>query len=103
MQAVYILECSNEKNRAINYSIVKSIAILGTLLIPLLRETLMKNISSSWHLVYLVPAIIGFVLSFVALLFAKETHTFLTNRIKYLKTPYEVREQESKETMHKVE
>ena len=97
MQAVYILECSDEKNRARNYSIVKSIAILGTLLIPLLRETLMKNISSRWHLVYLVPAIIGFVLSFVALLFAKETHTFLTNRIKYLKTPYEVREQESKE------
>ena len=76
MQAVYILECSDEKNRARNYSIVKSIAILGTLLIPLLRETLMKNISSRWHLVYLVPAIIGFVLSFVALLFAKETHTF---------------------------
>ena len=97
MQAVYILECSDEKSRARNYSIVKSIAILGTLLIPLLRETLMQNISSKWHLVYLVPAIIGFILSFVALLCAKETHTFLTNRIKYLKTPYEVREKESKE------
>ena len=97
MQAVYILECSSEKNRARNYSIIKAIAILGTLLVPLLRETLMKNVSERWHLVYLVPAIIGFVLSFVALLCAKETHVFLTNRINYLKTPLDVREKKSKE------
>ena len=97
MQAVYILECSDEKSRARNYSIIKSVAILGTLLIPLLRETLMQNVSEKWHLVYLVPAIIGFVLSFVALLCAKETHTFLTNRIKYLKTPIEERERKNKE------
>ena len=97
MQAVYILECSSEKNRARNYSIIKAIAILGTLLVPLLRETLMKNVSERWHLVYLVPAIIGFVLSFIALLCAKETHVFLTNRINYLKTPLDVREKKSKE------
>lgn len=97
MQAVYILECSEPKNRARNYSIIKAIAILGTLLVPLLRETLMKNISSNWHIVYLVPAIIGFVLSFVALFCAKETHTFLLKRIKYLKTPIEDREKASKE------
>lgn len=97
MQAVYILECSNEKTRARNYSIVKAVAILGTLLIPLLRATLMQNVSSRWHLVYLVPAIIGFILSFFALLFAKETHTFLAKRINYLKTPIEEREKKSKE------
>ena len=97
MQAVYILECSSEKNRARNYSIIKAVAILGTLLVPLLRETLMQNVSERWHLVYLVPAIIGFVLSFIALLCAKETHVFLTNRINYLKTPLDVREKKSKE------
>ena len=97
MQAVYILECSSEKNRARNYSIIKAVAILGTLLVPLLRETLMQNVSERWHLVYLVPAIIGFVLSFIALLCAKETHVFLTNRINYLKTPLDVSEKKSKE------
>ena len=97
MQAVYILECSSEKNRARNYSLIKAVAILGTLLVPLLRETLMKNVSERWHLVYLVPAIIGFVLSFVALLCAKETHVFLENRIRYLKTPLDVRKKKSKE------
>ena len=92
MQCVYILECSNEKNRARNYALIKAVAILGTLLIPLLRETLMQNQSGRWHLVYLVPAILGFLLSFIALLFAKETDTFLVNRVRYLKTPLEERE-----------
>ena len=63
MQCVYILECSSEKTRARNYAMVKAVAILGTLLVPLLRETLMKNVSERWHLVYLVPAIIGFSMS----------------------------------------
>ena len=95
MQCVYILECSNEKNRARNYALIKAVAILGTLLIPLLRETLMQTQSGRWHLVYLVPAILGFLLSFVALLFAKETDTFLVNRVRYLKTPLEEREKQS--------
>ena len=97
MQCVYILECSDEKSRARNYAIVKAVAILGTLLVPLLRATLMQNVSERWHVVYLVPAMIGFVMAFFALLFAKETNAFLTKRIEYLKTPIEEREQRSKE------
>ena len=97
MQCVYILECSNEKTRARNYAIVKAVAILGTLLVPLLRTTLMQNVSERWHVVYLVPAIIGFVMALFALLFAKETNAFLTKRIEYLKTPIKEREQRSKE------
>ena len=93
----HALECSSEKKRARNYALIKAVAILGTLLIPLLRETLMQNKSERWHLVYLVPAILGFVLSLVALLFARETDTFLVNRVKYLKTPMEDREKQSNE------
>ena len=70
---------------------------MGTLLVPLLRATLMQNVSERWHVVYLVPAIIGFVMALFALLFAKETNAFLTKRIEYLKTPIEEREQRSKE------
>ena len=70
---------------------------MGTLLVPLLRATLMQNVSERWHVVYLVPAIIGFVMSLFALLFARETNAFLTKRIEYLKTPIEEREQRSKE------
>lgn len=97
MQCVYILECSSEKNRARNYALTKAVAILGTLLIPLLRATFMKNQSDRWHLVHLVPAILGFALSLAALLFAKETNTFVVNRVKYLKTPMEEREKQTRE------
>ena len=97
MQCVYILECSDEKTRARNYAIVKAVAILGTLLVPLLRDTLMKNVSERWHLVYLVPAIVGFCMALFALLFAKETTTFLVKRIAYLKTTEEERQQQTKE------
>ena len=97
MQCVYILECSSEKTRARNYAIIKAVAILGTMIIPLLRETFMKNQSGRWHLVYLAPAILGFALSLFALLFAKETNTFLVNRVKYLKTSPEEREGQSRE------
>ena len=97
MQCVYILECSSEKNRARNYALVKAVAILGTLLIPLLRDTFMQNVSERWHLVYLVPALIGFLMSLFALVFARETNAFLVKRISYLKTPVEERERQSKE------
>lgn len=97
MQCVYILECSDEKTRARNYAIVKAVAILGTLLVPLLRDTLMKNVSERWHLVYLVPAIVGFCMALFALLFAKETTTFLVKRIAYLKTTEKERQQQTKE------
>ncbi len=72
MQCVYILECSDKKSRARNYAIVKAVAILGTLLVPLLRATLMQNVSERWHVVYLVPAIIGFVIV-IMWLFVGET------------------------------
>lgn len=97
MQCVYILECSSEQTRARNYSIIKSIAILGTLLVPMLRQTLMQNIGEKWHIVYLVPALIGFAMTFLALVFAKETNAFLLKRIAYLQTPIEQRQQISKE------
>jgi len=95
MQCVYILECSSEKTRARNYALTKAVAILGTMLVPLLRETIMQNQSKRWHMVYLFPALLAFALSFAALFFAKETKTFLVTRVNYLKTPMEERERRS--------
>lgn len=61
------------------------------------KNVYLMAVSERWHVVYLVPAIIGFVMSLFALLFARETNAFLTKRIEYLKTPIEEREQRSKE------
>ena len=90
MQVVYIMESAPAKHRAKIYSTVKAVATLATMLIPLLRKTLMTS-GSEWRKVFLIPAIIGFVSSFLALLFASETNAFIESKLKYLKmTPEEI-------------
>ena len=84
MQAVYILEASPQKHRAKLYSIVKCIAMLGVLLVPLLRRVLMQE-TGQWRRVYLIPAVVGLVTSFAAMLLAKETDAFNRSRINFLR------------------
>ncbi|MBQ6164719.1 MAG: MFS transporter [Clostridia bacterium] len=84
MQAVYIMEASPDKHRAKIYSVVKCVAMLGVMVIPLLRRLLMHD-TSQWRRVYLIPAVVGLVTSFGALLFAKETDAFNRSRINYLR------------------
>ena len=84
MQAVYILETAPDKHRAKLYSAVKCVAMLGMLAVPLLRRYLMQE-TSQWRRVYLIPAVVGLVTSFIALLLAKETDAFNRSRINYLR------------------
>ncbi len=86
MHVVYIMETTPAKHRAKIYSTVKFVATLGVLLIPLLRRFLMKE-ASSWRNVYLIPAIVGLVTSFICLFFARETDTFVRSRLTYLNNP----------------
>ena len=62
------------------------------LLIPLGRNYLMKNVSSEWHMVFLIPVCIGLVVSVLVLFLARETDPFLDSRIAYLKLTPEERE-----------
>ncbi len=97
MQVVYIMESAPDKHRAKIYSTVKCVATLGVMLIPLLRKTLMTS-GSEWHRIFLVPAIIGLVSSFCALLFASETDAFIDSRLHYLSlTEEELRSEKDKE------
>ncbi len=96
MHVVYIMESSPSKHRARFYSTVKFIANMGVLLIPLMRKLLMKDVSQ-WRNVYLVPAIVGLVVCFLALLLAREPDAFIDSRLKYLKMTDEERQAE-KET-----
>ena len=84
MQVVYIMESAPAKHRAKIYSIIKCVATVGVMLVPLFRKLFMAD-ASQWRYVYLVPAIVGLITSFVALLFARETDAFLDSRIAYLK------------------
>lgn len=84
MQVVYVMESAPSKHRAKIYSSVKCIATLGVMLVPLMRKVFMTD-ASQWRMVYLVPAIIGLVSSFGALLFARETDAFIDSRLSYLR------------------
>ena len=96
MHVVYIMESSPSKHRARVYSSIKFIANMAVMVIPLLRRLLMAS-ASEWRNVYLIPAIIGLVTSFVALLTARETDVFIDSRLRYLKMTDEERLLEKKE------
>lgn len=84
MHVVYIMESSPSKNRARFYSVIKFIANMSVMLIPVLRDNLMTN-ASQWRNVYFIPAIIGLAASFIAIFFARETDAFIDARLRRLK------------------
>ena len=84
MHVVYIMETAPAKLRARMYSCIKFIANMGVMLVPVLRRMLMQD-ASQWRQVYLIPAIVGLVCSFIALLTARETDAFIDARLRYLK------------------
>lgn len=84
MHVVYIMESAPSKSRAITYSVVKFFANMAVMLVPLLRRWLMTT-ASEWRNVYFIPAVVGIVVSLVALFCARETDAFIDSRIRYLK------------------
>ncbi len=83
MHVVFIMESSPAKRRAITYSVIKFFANMAVMLIPILRRMFMHN-ASEWRNVYMIPAIVGIVVSFTALLCARETDAFIDSRLRYL-------------------
>ncbi len=94
MHVVYIMETAPDKHRAKIYSVVKFVATLGVMLIPMLRKLLMPT-ASLWRKVYFYPAVLGLIISFVTLLFSRETDTFISARLAYLKMSEEERAQKA--------
>ena len=93
MHVVYIMESSPSKHRARIYSTIKFFANMSVMLVPFLRERLMQN-ASEWRNVYFIPAIVGVITCFIALLTARETDSFIESRLRYLKMTDEEREAE---------
>lgn len=98
MQVVYIMETAPAKHRAKIYSVIKCMSTLGVMLIPLFRKVFMSE-SSQWRMVFLIPAVVGLVSSFVALLLTKETDAFLKSKAEYLSMSEEerIKEKETKQ------
>lgn len=84
MHVVYIMETAPAKHRAKVYSSIKFVANMGVTLIPLLRRLLMRE-ASEWRNVFLIPAVLGLVCSFIALISSRETDAFIDSRLRWLK------------------
>lgn len=93
MHVVYIMETAPPKHRARMYSCIKFVANMGVMLVPVLRRLLMQE-ASQWRQVFLIPALVGLVCSFIALLSARETDAFMDSRLRYLKMTEEERARE---------
>lgn len=91
MHVVYIMETAPSKHRARIYSSIKFVANMGVMLIPLLRRLLMQD-ASEWRKVFFIPAILGLVCSFVALLTSRETEAFIESRLRWLRMSDEERD-----------
>lgn len=94
MQAVYVLETSPKERRFTYLSIISAIGSFGTILIPILRRMLMGNNTAIWNHVFLVPAILAFVVGLIAMVTARETDPFINSRIAFLEMTDEEREAE---------
>lgn len=92
-QVVYIMESAPPKHRAKIYSVIKCIATLGIMMVPLFRKIFMTD-TSKWRMVYMVPAIVGFATSFIALLLARETDAYIDQRLRFLRLSDEEIEEE---------
>ena len=95
MHVVYIMESSPTKHRGKVYSSIKFIANMSVMLVPVLRRMLMHT-ASEWRMVYLIPALVGLVSSFIALMTARETDSFIESRLRYLRMSDAEREAEKK-------
>lgn len=93
MHVVYIMESSPTKHRGKVYSSIKFIANISVMLVPVLRRLLMHS-ASEWRMVFLIPAVVGLVSSFIALMTARETDSFIESRLRYLRMSDEEREAE---------
>ena len=94
MHVVFIMESSPAKKRAITYSVIKFFANMAVMLVPILRRLLMHS-ASEWRNVFLIPAIVGIIVSLIALIFARETDAFIESRLRYLRmTEEELRAEE---------
>ncbi|MBQ8503919.1 MAG: MFS transporter [Clostridia bacterium] len=84
MHVVFIMESSPQKKRAITYSVIKFFANMAVMLVPILRRLLMQS-ADEWRKVYMIPAIVGIVISLIALLCARETDAFIASRLRFLR------------------
>ena len=97
MQVTYAMEIAPADKRATFFSVTKCVANVGLAIVPLSRWIFMGNDDSRWRLVFIIPAVLGLAIVVCCIIFARETPTYLNQRIALLEKPYEQRLAESEE------
>ena len=96
MQVVYILESTPARHRAKMFSVIKGVATVGVMMIPLLRKIFMGADITRWRMVYVVPSLVAAAAAAFSLFFVRETEAFNLKRLEYLRMSEEQREEEKR-------
>lgn len=97
LQMIYIMEVTPKGKGTSFFGIVKSVGILGMVLVPVLRDTVMQNNPEKWRSIYLVPMIICAIICIASIVFLRESNTFIEKRISFLELTDEERKQKAAE------
>ena len=85
MQAIYIQECAPKEKRGRYFSVIKCVATLSLLLVPVLRSIFISDTDwSRWRFVYYIPALVAVVIAILAIFLVRESDVFLESRIRQL-------------------
>lgn len=85
MQMLYIYEVAPSKWRSTLYFACKFLGVFGTIAIPLMRDKFVQADGSGWRNVFIIPAVIGFIIFLMSAMLLKESPIFIENRLNNLK------------------
>ena len=92
VQVIYIMETAPEKHRALLCNLTKAVALVSVALIGVLRNIFYDPaVPGSWHMVFLIPAIVGITVGLSCIFLIHETPVFVKNRLEYLEMTDEER------------
>lgn len=97
LQMIYIMEVAPQGKGTSFFGVVKSLGILGMVIVPILRDTVMQNDPTMWRSVYIAPMIICIVICIASVLFLRESDTFIEKRINFLRLPEAEKKRKSDE------
>jgi MFS transporter, AAHS family, 4-hydroxybenzoate transporter len=101
---IYVMEIAPTDKRALLLSVNSFFGYLAMMLVSVARDASTVNGELIWRNVFVVPAVLGVILTGLLIVFARETKVFLDQRIAFLSKPYEEKAAESaKKTAEKGE
>lgn len=85
MQQVYIQECAPKEKRGTYFFVIKGIATLSLMIVPLLRKAFnVDSFDENFKYVYLIIGIIGVTAAVLAIFLMRESDVYLDSRISWL-------------------